>query len=215
MERSGGFEEWLKEYLANIKYTPDSPRFKRYMEFLRKIYLCEACFKLEQKLVLPGTGNLDCPSGIMLIGEAPSVYRSFHETFGMKSKPIIDMILRVLGVTRDDVWITNVVKCIRYGVDTGRWENCWWHLVEEIDIVRPRVIILLGKTAVRALLKRDLSLNGVKSGVVIKGVPYTVYTCYHPMVAIYNPGKVQLIYDAVKHIAEDLKQKKGLEKWLT
>jgi len=209
------FNEWLGQYLAAIKFTEGSQRFERYLELLREIYHCERCYRLGEKLVLPGTGNLDCPAGIMLVGEAPSVYRTFHETFGMRSKPVVDMMLRMLGVTRDDVWMTNVVKCIRYSVDTGKWENCWWHLLEEVDIIRPKVIILMGRTAVRALLKSDLPLSGTRWGIVIKGRPYTVYTCYHPMVAVYNPAKIQIIYDTVKKIAEDLHQKRGLEQWLT
>ena len=154
----------------------------RYEDLFLRMIRCEKCFPREKKLLLPGTGNLD--SKIMCIGEAPSKHRNFNETFGMKSKPIFEEFLKRCGLTRNDVWITNVVKCIILHEKTGDPEKCKEFILEEIDIVDPELIILFGKTATKAILGENH-----RFGEVIRTLDRVYYCVPHPMVCIYRPAE--------------------------
>jgi DNA polymerase len=103
----------------------------------------------------PGFGNL--MANIMFVGQSLcTVCMQTQMPFTQGSGYLLDAVLRLLGVTRYDVFITNLVHCHpkSNAVSTKEWkQNCWAYLEQEIDIVRPKVIVALGADAKQALMR--------------------------------------------------------------
>ena len=103
---------------------------------------------------VPGKGNFR--SDVIFVGEAPG------KNEDMKGEPFIgiagkklSIALENAGITRDDVYITNIVKCRppknRVPTITER-NTCKNYLGKEIDIIKPKIICILGNTAFNSLL---------------------------------------------------------------
>ena len=180
-------------------YTGSKKKIELLKELEYRLQRCNLCFTREErmlKLTFPGVGNVDCTH--MFIGEAPSIYRTWREHFTMKSKPIFDEILRIIGVDRSDVYITNVIKCIIYSSRTGESEKCRRYLPLEIEIVDPPVVWLLGLTAIRSVLNLDSSEIRYRIGRPLIVSKRIFVPLYHPMVCVYNPGQKDWYFSKVR-----------------
>jgi uracil-DNA glycosylase family 4 len=130
----------------------------RQLETMKRDY--SGCFKcplasLRQRVVF-GKGKFDAP--IMLIGEAPGAQEDLGGEPFVPTAPageLLDKILNSVGLNREQLWITNVCLCRPKSEEEGREnrapltdeiEACRPRLVQEIDIVRPKIIVLAGNT---------------------------------------------------------------------
>lgn len=107
-----------------------------------------------------GVGNPDAE--LMFIGEAPGADEDrLGEPFVGRAGQLLTKIIAAMGFTRDDVYIANVLKC-RPNMPAGEpgnrrptaaeMETCLPYLTEQIEIIRPKVLVALGATAVEGLL---------------------------------------------------------------
>lgn len=129
---------------------------------------CTACPRTTtRQQVVFGAGNPN--AAIMLIGEAPSSTDDrTGEPFTGPAGDLLDDLLREAGTDREDVWITNLVRCFAGRERDGRAENrpvrareldacrVWLHL--EIQYVNPTVIVAVGAPAARELIGADVKL---------------------------------------------------------
>ena len=130
---------------------------------------CRACRRAEtRRQVVFGAGNPN--ADLMLVGEAPS---STDDATGIPySGPagdVLDELLIEAGVSREEVWITNLLRCYEGRERDGRPENqpartseiraCARWLNLEIQYVSPRVIVAVGAPAARALISPDFRLT--------------------------------------------------------
>ncbi len=149
---------------------------------------CQKCALAKQrnKLVF-GSGNPDAK--IMLIGEAPG----FHEDkmgkpFVGKAGQLLDKILAAIDLNRDDVFITNVVKCRppeNRDPQPQEIDTCSFLLQRQVEIVKPKYILILGRVAAQAVLKTEKSLSD------LRGELYDVFggkcvVTYHPAALLRN-----------------------------
>lgn len=147
----------------------------------------EACDP-DTNLVM-GEGNLD--SGVMFIGEAPGADedRAGRPFVGRAGKLLNEELQRA-GIMRDDVYITNVVKCRPTKLEDGRKKNraptagevkSWLDLLmREIEIISPEIIVCLGATAASTLLERSIGMK-TERGQWFDGPNDTRLTLtYHP-----------------------------------
>lgn len=148
-----------------------------------------------------GDGNVD--SKIVLVGEAPG------KTEVEQGKPFVgqagknlEEFITILGIQREDIYITNVVKFrpIRFNADTGRESNrtptkdeirIFTDFIEqELSEIKPRLVASLGNVALRCILKDDKATIGVMHGVPINvkfaGAEFILFPLYHPASIIYN-----------------------------
>jgi len=148
---------------------------KLFLEMLR----CERCFSRKEKLLLPGTGNIN--SDIMFIGEAPSKNRDYNLTFGEKSRPVFESFLEHCNLTRDSCFITNAIKCIVPKKKVGDIKKCKDFLEREIEIIDPRVLVLVGKVAIKNVLGKNY-----KFGTTLNLLNRKVVCIPHPMTVVYG-----------------------------
>ncbi len=137
----------------------------------------------------------------MFIGEAPGADedRQGKPFVGKAGQLLTDMITKGMGLAREDVFIANVLKCRPPENRTPSLEesdNCVGYLEEQIAIIRPEFICLLGKVALQGLLKSESSMGRARGKwYYYKGIP-TIAT-YHPSYLLRRP-------DAKREVWEDL-----------
>lgn len=142
---------------------------------------------------VPGEGPMS--PRIMLIGEAPGRNedeqgKPFCGAAGKK----LEMLLAHAGMTREQVFITSVVKCRppENRVPTeGEASTCKSHfLFPQIQLLKPHVIGLMGKTAIQHVLGEDISLTQFHGKIIERnGQKYAIL--YHPAAMIYNQALIE------------------------
>ena len=159
--------------------------------YKNKICDCIKCplGKTRTNLVF-GSGNPK--SGIMIIGEAPGEKEDeIGEPFVGKSGKMLDRILSALQLKRDsDVYITNVVKCRPANNRDplpSEVEKCEPHLKKQINIIKPKIIVALGRVAGKTLLKVDTTLEHMR-GRLFEYHNIPLFVTYHPAALLRNPN---------------------------
>ena len=165
---------------------------------------CRAFFNTlwpaEEKTLVFGEGKTDHPP-IMLIGEAPGEQETLQgRPFVGKAGKNLDAFLEVVGLNREDIYISNVVKIRPTKVsEKGRVSNrppnkeelalFTPYLYEEILLVRPAMIVTLGNVALKALLGKNAVIGAYHGRVTraeVQGQAFEVFPLYHPASIIYN-----------------------------
>lgn len=143
----------------------------------------------EDRLVL-GDGDLD--ARIMFVGEAPGEYEVEEgKPFVGRSGTILEDTLSEFGVSRDEVYITNLVK-VRPPDNRDPREDeisAWQSVVDtELSVVRPEVVVTLGRIPTRNLVDTSERISDVRGSVfeVEEGV---VVPTYHPAATLYDPSR--------------------------
>ena len=165
---------------------------------------CELC--KERTNTVPGEGNTEAPD-IMFIGEGPG---PDEDALGRpsvgKSGKLLDKIIEAMGYQRDDVYITNVVKCRPPGNRKPMREEmdlCLPYLRQQIGLIRPKVIVGLGGTAVEALLSRPVGISKMRGEWQdyegIKLMP-----TFHPSYLLRDPTKKKDVWSDLKLVLSEL-----------
>jgi uracil-DNA glycosylase len=176
-------------------------------DFNNAINACQKCGLAEtrDKFVF-GAGNSN--ADLMIIGEAPGAEEDKQGIpFVGKAGKLLNDILKAIDFTREDVFIANILKCRppnnRDPLPSER-DLCKPYLYKQIDLINPKVILLLGKVAANVLLKNNESLTKMRGGEhEINGIKTMV--TYHPAALLRNHNwkrptwedvqKVKKLYD--------------------
>lgn len=153
--------------------------------------------------LVPGAGSHD--AHIVLIGEAPGKNEDEQGVpFVGASGRVLNELLTAAGLTRDDVYITNIVK---YRPPDNRdptkaeKQAALPYLMREIDAISPKLVMTLGRHSMTAFLPnaKISQVHGVLHNVTINDVQYCVIPLYHPAVALYGASKKQVLIDDFVH----------------
>ena len=132
----------------------------------------------------------------MFVGEGPGFHEDKQgEPFVGAAGKLLTELLGKIGLTRADVYIANVVKCRppeNRDPLPDEIEACSPHLMEQIAIIRPRVICTLGRFATKLLAETELSMTAIHGKAKeqeIGGVDLVVFPVFHPAAALYTPGE--------------------------
>lgn len=156
---------------------------------------CRAC-ELGQTRTNLVFGSGDASARVMIIGEAPGKNEDLQgEPFVGAAGKYLGELLDFAGLTRDDVYIANVLKCRPPGNRNPKAEEiaaCAPFLREQTRTVNPEVIITLGNFATKFILKTDKGITGLR-GNIQKAGRFTVVPVFHPAAAIYDRSKRPLL----------------------
>jgi len=143
--------------------------------------------------VVFGVGDIHSP--LMFVGEAPGADEDVQgEPFVGKAGQLLTKIIETMGLGRSTVYIANILKC-RPDVPAGESGNrkptlkemntCKPYVIEQIDIIRPRVIVTLGGTAVEGLLGITTGITRLRGNwQSFRGIP--VMPTFHPSYLLRN-----------------------------
>ena len=145
-------------------------------------------------------GAGDAAANLMFVGEAPG----FHEDkqgypFVGQAGKLLDKLLGGIGLTRDQVYIANVLKCRPPGNRDpmpDEIEACESHLFRQISLIEPRLIATLGNFATKLLSGQQYGItkvHGRAQETVLGGRRVTLYPLYHPAAALYTPAMLKTL----------------------
>ena len=163
---------------------------------------------------VPGKGNYK--ADVIFVGEAPGKNEDMNgEPFiGIAGKKLT-MALESAGVTREEVYITNIVKCRppKNRVPTTDERNtCQNYLEKEIEIIKPKIICILGNTAFNSLLngKEIIKFRGK----IVRKNNQMYFLTIHPAATIYNQKLINILKKDMKKlfkVIEEIKDKKEIK----
>ena len=145
-------------------------------------------------------GSGSATADLMFVGEAPG----FHEDkqgvpFVGAAGKLLDKLLEGIGLSREDVYVANVLKCRPPGnrdPQPAEIEACEPHLWKQIELIQPRLIATLGNFATKLLSGKPngiTQVHGREQQVVLGGSPVTLYPIFHPAAALYTPRMLQVL----------------------
>ena len=146
----------------------------------------------------------DKNASLMLVGEAPGENEDLKgEPFVGRAGKLLDKILFAINRTRnDDVYICNVIKCRppnNRDPLTSEVKECEPYLIHQINLIRPKLIVALGRIAGKTLLNVDNSLKSMRGEIHnYHGTPLIV--TYHPAALLRNPNWKPLAWEDFKWI---------------
>ncbi len=156
-------------------------------ELKQSIAECRVCpLCTERKNAVSGLGDEN--ADWLFIGEGPGAEEDARgEPFVGQAGKLLDAMLAAIDLQRgDDVYIANAVKCrppANRTPDTAEMAACWPYLKRQIELLKPRVIVLLGKAAVHAVLGDEGSLSRLRGGALFyrdEAFNVPVVVTYHP-----------------------------------
>ena len=138
-------------------------------------------------------GNGDPDADLMFVGEAPG----YHEDqqgipFVGQSGKLLSTLLEGIGLSRDDVFVANVLKCRPPGNRDplpAEIRECEPHLFRQVGLIRPRLICTLGNFATKLLSGRPDGISrvhGHELPIAISGLEVLLYPLFHPAAALYT-----------------------------
>ena len=171
----------------------------------KNVKVCEKCKLCETRTkAVPGKGNFD--ADVIFVGEAPGRNEDMHgEPFVGAAGKRLDMILEDTGIDREDVYITNIVKCRppKNRVPSKQEEEaCNDFIKQEIEIINPKIICIMGNTAYGTLLDgKEITKN---HGKIVEKDGRKFFVTFHPAATIYNQKLVDELKNDFRRLAEFL-----------
>ena len=153
---------------------------------------------------VPGKGNPKAE--ILFIGEAPGRSEDLKgEPFVGSAGKILSEVLDSVGLSRDDVYITNVIKCRppnnRIPLQEEK-DACNQYLEKELEIIKPKIICIMGNTAYGSLLNGNSITKN--RGKIIEKDGQRYFLTIHPAAVIYNQELKSVLKDDMKTLVETL-----------
>jgi uracil-DNA glycosylase len=169
---------------------------------------CTSCALAEGRTqVVFGSGS---PSAdLMFVGEAPG----FHEDkqgvpFVGAAGKLLGKLLEGIGMTRDDVYVVNVLKCRPPGNRDplpDEIASCEPHLFKQIELIQPKLIATLGNFATKLLSGKPngiTQVHGREQRVTLGGQSVVLYPIFHPAAALYTPRMLEVLEEDFRRIPE-------------
>jgi DNA polymerase len=171
------------------------PADAEWEEFRRQVLGCTRCGLCRGRTqVVFGVGSLTAP--LMLVGEAPGADEDRQgEPFVGKSGQLLTRVLRELGVSRDRLYIANIVKCRppdNRVPELSEIQSCIPYLLRQIKRIAPKVICTLGLPATQTLLNTTRSMAALR-GKVADAFGARVLPTYHPAYILRTGGDTTVL----------------------
>jgi len=175
-------------------------------EIAARIAECTRCPLCESRTkTVPGQGALR--PEIMFIGEGPGADEDRQGlAFVGRAGQLLSKIIGAMEMTRDEVWIGNIVKCRPPGNRVpypDEMEACMPYLREQLAVLRPRVIVCLGATAVKGLLQVGTGITKLR-GNWMHFEGYDVMPTFHPAYLLRKPAGKKDVWEDMKEVLKHL-----------
>jgi len=198
-----------------------SEKARALAEVAEEVASCKKCRLWSSRTnPVPGHGNQD--ADVMFIGEAPGYNEDVEgKPFVGAAGKFLDQLLGLAGLKRSEVFITNVLKCRPPGNRDplpDEVEACGPYLDRQILIIRPKLVICLGRHSASYVLSRGgvrvrsrtwgTSISAVRGQVFrarFEGLAFLVMPTYHPAAGLYNPKLKSALMEDFASIARILK----------
>jgi uracil-DNA glycosylase len=187
-------------------------RREQLVELYKEASVCELCPLSETRnSVVFGAGNAD--AGLMFVGEAPGAEEDRQGLpFVGRAGGLLSELLAGIGLTREDVFIANVLKCRPPGnrdPQPVEIESCRPYLERQVELIEPRVIATLGNFATKLLTGSPVGITRVRGTPQVRRLgPRTVFLMplLHPAAALRTPSLVETLREDFSKLPELIAQ---------
>ena len=167
---------------------------------ISECHLCDLSKSRHQSM--PGSGNLQ--SDLMIVDAYVSASEDDANDYyvGKSGEILINMLEKVIGLRREEVFFTHAVKCKPLGTNTpskSEFNSCKPYLYKQIETIKPKVIMALGEDAYQLLTGDNTSFEQVR-GQKIKYDDYLIVAMYHPQYLLRNPSMKSIALTDLKTI---------------
>jgi DNA polymerase len=166
---------------------------------------CRRCklHTLGRKQVVFGVGNPN--ADLMFVGEAPGADEDLQgEPFVGRAGQLLTKIIEAINLRREDVYIANVIKCRppqNRNPEPDEVEQCEPFLFRQIDVIKPKVIVALGKFAAQSLLKTTEPITRIR-GREYRYRDAILMPTYHPAYLLRNPSSKREVWEDMKRVRD-------------
>ena len=172
-----------------------------------KASVCRACQLAEgRQNVVFGSGDPD--ADLLFIGEGPGAQEDRQGLpFVGPAGELLTKIIEAIDRTRDRVYIANIVKCRpprNRDPEPQEVAACREYLERQIELIRPRVIVALGRVAAQTLLGNDLPLGRMRGEWHLVSAVPTMVT-YHPAALLRNASFKRPVWEDMKQVRDRLR----------
>jgi len=167
---------------------------------------CKRCnlFEFRNNIVF-GQGNFN--SELMFVGEAPGEEEDkTGNAFVGKAGELLTKIIIAMGLSREEVYITNVVKCRPLANRVPNDDEiltCTTYLKRQIKLINPKVIVALGGVASCFFFDKKIKISSVR-GNFIEWDNIKIMPTFHPAYLLRNPNDKKLVWKDVQRVMEYL-----------
>jgi uracil-DNA glycosylase len=178
----------------------------------QQVVNCKKCGLCKTRInSVPGEGSKT--ADIMFIGEGPGKNEDLKGMpFVGAAGKFLDTLLESIGLTRADIFITNVVKCrppANRDPKPDEKKACWSYLVKQIKEIKPKLIVTLGRHAMNTFLPGFKISEAHGQAKSCKGIwqdKQVYFTMYHPAVALYNGSYREILLEDIQGIPKILEK---------
>ena len=174
-----------------------------------EISACKKCALHKTRTnTVPGQGH-ESPD-IMFIGEAPGADEDAQGlAFVGRAGKLLTKMIEAMGLSREEVFIGNILKCRPPDNRAPLPEEmamCMPYLLRQIQVLKPKVIVAMGNTSVKSLLKTDTGITKLRGEwTEFEGVPFM--PTYHPAYLLRNPPMKKDCWEDLKSVLKKLGRK--------
>ena len=167
---------------------------------------CQRCRLAKTRTqVVFGTGNPD--ADLMFVGEAPGRDEDLKgEPFVGRAGQLLTDIIKAMRMTRDDVYIANVIKCRppeNRNPEPDELDACRPYIRKQVEFIKPRVIVTLGRFALQSLTGKAYSISSAR-GSWLEHDGIKVMPTYHPAYLLRNPAAKKEVWADMKKVMAEL-----------
>ena len=184
------YSELGAEFVTSPSSSEDSP----YLSLRERILSCQKCpLSQGRRNAVPGEGNLG--TELVFVGEAPGRDEDIQgRPFVGRAGQLLTKIIQAMKFKREEVYITNIVKCRPPENRTPHKqeiEMCQDYLREQLGMIKPKVIVTLGKVAADFFIESKLGMTALR-GNFHEFNNIKVMPTFHPSYIIRNEGNKEI-----------------------
>jgi uracil-DNA glycosylase family 4 len=189
-----------------------SERRARLVEVYEEASVCTKCPLAETRAnVVFGSGNADAE--LMFVGEAPGAEEDRQGLpFVGRAGALLTELLEEIGLSRGEVWITNVLRCRPPGnrdPQPMEIESCQPYTHRQVELIEPRVIATLGNFATKLLTGSRVGISRVRGTPQLReiaGRAVFLMPLFHPAAALRTPSVAELLREDFAKLPELLQR---------
>ena len=177
------------------------------LDLSKSLHNCDRCklAKLGRTHVVFGVGNPH--ASVMFVGEAPGFNEDQKgEPFVGAAGKLLNDLLASAGLSRDEIYIANVIKCRppnNRDPEPDEVETCKPFLLQQIQMIRPKLVCTLGNWATQTLLERKVGISKVKAQAFYMK-DFVIFPRLHPAAALHQGNLLDTLKEDFKKLKEFL-----------
>ncbi len=195
-----GFEYSDSFFVNQKSFNKKSSNIDELTKDISTCHLCDLSKSRSQSM--SGYGNIN--ADLMIIDYTVSLTEDSSNSYycGRSGEMLKNMVEKVLNLKTEDIYFTHAIKCKPLNSNlpsNSEWNSCKDHLFTQIEFIKPKIIVTLGKDAYAKVTSENENFQNVR-GHIIDFKNYKLIPIYHPNHLLRNPDDKKIAFNDLKTI---------------